>query len=234
MGKTKLQSLGTLVVGGLVFYLAFWLYQPFGWIGPIAVGCVFAAACMGKMMLVRRRNNASFEKLIRFLLVKRMSSQQAALLDASMTRKNPQRAELINKIRQLHDAMETALSSKQRAAAQAGMQSVRDLYGEIRAQHAPLLSAQLTTEIDDVVSKHEQVYNTRLYTNVAEGLLERAGRVEDTQTRMQYTALALETLEEGAANPKSENEPLEAMRRKVEQKLQRGRPESDLTQFQQG
>lgn len=216
MGKSKRQGIGTLVVGGLVFYAAFWLYQRAGWIGVIAVLCAFAAACVGKMMLSRRRREASFDKLIRYLLVKRMSGEQIAQLNAAMSRKSPKQAELVNKSRQLHDAMETSLSSKQRSAAEAAMQSVHELHRDIQQEYTALVSARLMIEIDDVIDKHDQAFNTRLYTNVAEGLLEKADRVEEAQTSMEYVTAAVQTLDDGLENPKSDKPSLQAVRRKAE------------------
>lgn len=234
MVKSKPQSLGTVVVGGLVFYAAIWLYQQFGWIAVAGLVGAFAAACAGKLILSRRRQAESFDKLVRYLLVKRMSSQQAAQLNAAMSQNSPARVALIGKVRELHDQMETALASKQRATAQESMQSVRDLHTEIQQDYAKLLSAQLMTEMADVIRKHEQVFNSRLDANVAEGLLEKADRVEDAQTSMQYAALALKTIDEGLENPKSEKQALQAMRKKVEKRLEPSGPGSEPAPVQHG
>lgn len=213
----KTGALGKLALGALAVYLAVWAYQETGWVGAAVMCAAAAGAYTVWLALLRRRREASFHKLIRFLLVKRLPRSREKSLADALSKDRPARAALVHRVGRLREAVETALSSTQRETAEAAMQSVRELHAQIQREHDTLISADLMAEIDSVVEEYETLFATRLYTNVAGELLEQAQNTPDERARRAYAQQAHEVVTEGLDNPASDHQALQPLHESIEE-----------------
>lgn len=71
-------------------------------------------------------------------------------------------------------------------------------------------------EIDRVVNECIQAFYTKLYENITLAHIEKAEKLKTIKSKEKYAALAMEAINEGLANPRSEKQPLLRAKKAVE------------------
>lgn len=204
MKRSKAQGSIGLIVIGLLF---------FGWIqreiGGIGIFILVALAISGWIIIKKQKDKEAqknFDGLALYTLYENSSFPEKKKINTEVSKVNPYKAELIRDLQIIQESIYIALTSKKKDVAESRLQTVIECYERIKVGTASLVSPTVFNEITRVVKDAESEFQTFLYTNIANGHLEKADTLKTAKSKIKYLGLAEEIIQEGMQNNLSQKE----------------------------
>lgn len=216
MKKSDEKLLAPLILTGMVVYPFIWLHDKIGWAGIIFLAVLIAVGIWYRHARSRKQDEDDFNGLVLYVLNNRLPPNEARKLNQNLFKTNFPRSALIRSLQILRDSIEISLASKKREIAEFRLAEVESSYAEIRREHANLITAETMAEIDRVVNECIKAFYTRLYENIALAHIEKAKKLKTVKSKEKYAALAMEAINEGLENPRSEKYALLRAKKSVE------------------
>ncbi|MGH8545685.1 MAG: hypothetical protein ACREX3_19095, partial [Gammaproteobacteria bacterium] len=139
----------------------------------------------------------TFDDLALYVLQNRLSPEESQEIYRDVGWGDPHRMSLLRNIQILSESVYLATTSKKRDTAESRMALVLERYSEISRNQAHLVAAHVRGAIDQVVGRAQDVFSTQLYVNVAEGYVDKAGKLKTAKGQLKYLDLAAEVIQEG-------------------------------------
>lgn len=197
MNKKEVEGIGALIVVGVFVYPFVWLYEQIGGIGVGVCAAVLLGAWMWWHIHQSRVDQQAFDELALYALNNRMHPDEDKAINQKLQKSHFARAALIRNLQIIRDSIEISLSSKKRDTAESRAQLVVDRYQEIERDQSTLVSEKVMAEIDRIVSRAQQEFQTKLYLNISNGHMEKARSLKTAKSKIKYLSWAAEVLEEG-------------------------------------
>lgn len=197
MTKKEAEGIGALVVIGAIVYPFVWLYEQVGAVGLVVCAVGIVAIFVYWHIHNEKQDQKAFEELVLYTLHNRIPPDEARRINRKLAKENFPRSALIRNLQIIRDSIEISLSSKKRETAESRAQSVAELHQEILHEHASLVSEDVLADITAVCTEALSDFNTKLFLNIANGHIEKAGSLKTDKSKIKYLGLAAEALEEG-------------------------------------
>lgn len=185
-----------------------WLYEKLGAFGFWTLIVLVVASIIYWFSSSAKRNRVKFQELALSVFNNRLPPSEVKAITRSLMKSNPVGSELIRNLQIVGDSIDIALSSKQRDVAESRMDLALKLFNEIKQKHTHLLDADTMSIIERTVPAADIKFQTDLYLNVAQGHIEKAGKLKTEKARQKYKQQARDIIMEGLNNPRSNKKDL--------------------------
>jgi uncharacterized membrane protein len=179
------------------------LYEFFGPVGFWVVLFFVGVALIYWRTTAKKKDAVNFKKLALDTINVRMHPDDMRDINSYLLKRNSQKASLIRKLQIIKDSLDIALSSKKRDIASERMALALKLSTEMKDLEVGLLDVSTSKTINRIISDAEKQFQTNLYLNVAQGHMDKVGKLKTEKARLKYKQQAKDIIIEGLNNPNS-------------------------------